>query len=79
MKVSELFLYKYLGEYICNLLICRAVLQNYGPIMHQLPDVVHVYLDMFGPLSGNRIHGNINSTLIVTKYDRGQSTTNLKL
>ena len=47
--------------------------------MHQLPDVVHVYLNMFGPLPGNWISGDIDSTLIVKKYDFGQSTTNLKL
>ena len=57
----------------------RAVLQNNGPVMHQLLDVVHVYLNMFGPLTGNWICGDINSTFIVTKYDCVQSTTNLKL
>ena len=79
MEVSELFLNKVLGENICNLLIYRAVLQNNGPVIHQLPDVVHVYINMFGPLFGNWICVDISSTLIVTKYDYGQSTTNTKL
>ena len=34
MKVSELLLWKYLGEYVCNLLIIRVVLQNDSPVMH---------------------------------------------
>ena len=44
MEVSEIFLCKFLGEDICNLLIYREVLQNNGPVMHQLPNVVHVNL-----------------------------------
>ena len=55
------------------------VLQNYGLVMHHLPDVVHVNIYVFGPLPSNWIFARINSTLIVTKYDCGQSTTNLKL
>ena len=55
MEVGELFLSKYLSENICNLLIRRAVLQNYCPVMHQLPNVVHVDLNMFGPLPLNWI------------------------
>ena len=48
--------------------------------MHQLSDVVHiVYLYMFGPLPSNWIYGDLNSTFIVTKYDCGHITTNLKL
>ena len=53
MEVSENFLYKYLGEDICNMLIYREVLQNNGPVMHRLPNVVHVDLNMFGPLPLN--------------------------
>ena len=51
MKVSELFLSKSLHENICNLLICGAILQNNCPVMHKLPDVVHVDLNVFGSLS----------------------------
>ena len=53
MKVSEIFLSKFIGEDICNLLICMAIFQNNGPIMHQLLDVVHVNLNMFGPIPLN--------------------------
>ena len=79
MEVSKKFLCKALGEDICNLLICRAVLQNYGPAMHQLSDVVHVNLYLLSIFPSNWICGDIISTFIVTKYDFGQSTTNLKL
>ena len=78
-KVTVLFLSKVLGEDIYNLLICKEILQNNGPVMHQLPDVVHVYLNMFGPLLGKWICGGLHSTLIVTKYDHGQRTNNIKL
>ena len=53
MEVSELILWKYVGEDVCNMLIGRAVLQNDGPVMRQFPDIVHVYLYMLGPLPGN--------------------------
>ena len=79
MEVSEIFLYKSLGQDIYNLSICRAVLQNYGILMHYLPNVVHVNLYVFGLLPSKSICGYLNRTLIVTKYDCGQSTTNLKL
>ena len=47
--------------------------------MHYLSDVVHVNLYMFGPLPGNWICGYLNSTLVFTKEDSGQSTTKIKL
>ena len=56
MEVSEIFLSKCFGENIYNLLICREILQNNCLVMHQLPDVVHVDLNMFGPLPLNWIH-----------------------
>ena len=71
MEVTEFFLCKSLGEDIYNLLIFRELLQNNGPIMHQIPYVVHVHLNMFGAFPGDWICANINSTLIVTKYDYG--------
>ena len=61
------------------MLIYRAVLQNYGPVMHQLPGVVHVNLYVLGPLPGNWICGYINGTLIVTKEDSGKGNTKIKL
>ena len=79
MEVSEIFLCKSLGEDIYNLLIYRVVLQNYCPVMYQLPDAVHVNLYVFGPLLGNWIYGDLDRTLVVTKYDCGQIITNPKL
>ena len=79
MEVSENFLSKFLGEDICNMLICREVLQNDGPVMQQFPNIVHMYLYMLGHLAGKWIYGDLNSTFIFTKYDCKQSTTNRKL
>ena len=79
MKVSEIFLSKVLGEDICNLLICREVFKKNGLAMHQLPNVVHVNLNMFGNIPLKWICGYLDSTLVVMKYYCGQRTTNLKL
>ena len=79
MEVSELILWKSLGEYFCNLLINRVLLHNVGPVMHQILDRVHVYLYMLGPLPSNRIFGYLNSTFIFTKYDSGKITTKIKI
>ena len=61
------------------MLISREVLHNDGPVMHWLPDMVHMDLYMLGPLPGNWIYGYINITLIVTKEEIRQITTNIKL
>ena len=53
MELSEIILWKYLGEDVCNILISREVLQNDGPVMHQFPDIVHMYIYMLGPLPSN--------------------------
>ena len=79
MEVSEIILWKYLGEDVYNLLISRAVLKNDGPVIHQFPIIVHVYLSMLGPLFDNWIYGYINSPMFVTKEDSGESTTKIKL
>ena len=48
--IGECLLCEALGEYI-NSLLCRwEILQRYHPLMHQAPDVVHVYLNVIGPL-----------------------------
>ena len=47
--------------------------------MHKLSDVVHVDLDVFGPLSLNQICRDIDSSLIVTKNDSRSDVTNVKL
>ena len=55
MEVRELLLSEALGENVCNLLICGAILQNNWFVMHKLSDVVHVDIDVFGSLSLNWI------------------------
>ena len=37
-----------------------------GAIMHKLPDVVHMDLNMFGSLSLNWIIADLNGTMIIT-------------
>jgi hypothetical protein len=47
----EFLLSEGLGEYVDSLLGGREVLQIDDPIMNQLPDKMHLDLDMFFPLS----------------------------
>ena len=64
--IGECILCEALGENDNNFLCRWAILQGYQLVMHQAPDVVHVYLNVFGPLSLHNISGNIDCTLIVT-------------
>ena len=47
------------------------ILQGYHLIMHQALDVVHVYLNMFGPLYLHWISVNISCTFIITPNECG--------
>jgi hypothetical protein len=47
----ELMLSKCLGEYVYSIFIGWIVLHIDDHVMHQLFDVIHMYLDVFGPLS----------------------------
>ena len=69
--LGEGLLYETLGENVGSFLCRWAILQGYHLIMHQAPDVVHVYINVFGSLSLHWIHGNIYSTFIVTLNDYG--------
>jgi hypothetical protein len=66
MQEVELLLSKCLGEDVCSLFDGWTVLQIDDPIMYQLSDVVHMDLDVFGPLSLHWISTKLESTLIVT-------------
>ena len=57
--IGEFFLYEALGENASSLLYRWEILQGYHLIMHQALDVVHVYLNLFGPLFLQWICGNI--------------------
>jgi hypothetical protein len=50
-KKVELLLSKCLGEDVCSLFSGWTVLQIDDPIMYHLSDVMHMDLDVFGPLS----------------------------
>jgi hypothetical protein len=46
-----------------------TILQIDDPIMYQLSDVMHMDLDVFGPLSLHWVSTKLESTLIVTPND----------
>ena len=48
---GESHLTKFLGEDVSSFLCKWLILQRYHLVMHQDPDVVHVYLNVLGPLS----------------------------
>ena len=49
--IGECILCEALGENVSSLLYRWEILQCYHLIMHQDTDVVHVYLNVFGPMS----------------------------
>jgi hypothetical protein len=75
----ELLLSKCLGEDVCSLFIGWTVLQIDDPIMYQLSDVVHMDLDVFGPLLLHWISTKLESTLIVTPNDSWMMKLDAKL
>jgi len=70
-QIGEVLLCKTLGENVSSLLCRWEIPQGYHLIMHQASNVVHVYLNVFGPLSLHWICVNIDFTLIVTPNDCG--------
>jgi hypothetical protein len=75
----ELLLSKCLGEDVCSLLVDGQVLQIDDPVMYQLSDVVHMDLDVFGPLSLHWVSAKLESTLIVTPNDSWMMKLDAKL
>ena len=65
-QIGECLLCEALGENVSNLLRRWEILKGYHLIMHQVLNVVHVYLNVFGPFSLHYINGNIYCTLIIT-------------
>jgi hypothetical protein len=61
---------KCLGEDVYSLFSEWTVLQIDDPVMHQLSDVMHMDLDVFGSLLQHRAFAKLESTLIVTPNDR---------
>ena len=70
-EIGEFLLYEALGENVSSLLCRWEILQGYHLIMHQALDVVHVYLNVFVPMSLHWIDVNIYCTFITTPNDRG--------
>ena len=69
--VGECLLCESLGENVSIFLYIWVILQGYHLITHQALDVVHVYLNVFSPLSLHWIYGNIYFTFIFTPNDYG--------
>ena len=65
-QIGECLLCEALGENFSSLLCRWEILQGYHLIMHQDPDVVHVYLNLFGTMYLHWISRNIYFTLIFT-------------
>jgi hypothetical protein len=65
----ELLPSKCLGEYVCSLFDRWIVLQIDDPVMYQLFDVMHMDLNVFGPLSLHWVFAKLESTLILTPND----------
>ena len=57
---------KSLSKSICNLILCRTVVQCDGSVMHQFPNVVHVNFYVLSPMLLNMITRDIDYTLVVT-------------
>lgn len=55
------------------------MLQIDDPVMYQLSDVVHMDLDVFGPLSLHWVSTNLESTMIVTPNDSRTMKLDVKL
>ena len=60
-----------LNENVSSFLCRWEILQGYHLIMHQDPDVVHVYINVFVFLSLHWIIQNLYFTVIVTPNYRG--------
>jgi hypothetical protein len=66
VQTMEFFLSESLGEDVDSLLSGREVLQIDDPVMNQLPDKMHMDLDMFCLLSLYWISTEFECTLVVT-------------
>ena len=70
-EISKGILTKKFGEYVCYLLwICTVKYIN-GTIMHNLPDILHMDLNVLGSLYLNWIIRDLNGAFIFTTYDNG--------
>ena len=70
-QIGECILCEALGENVSSLPCRWATLQGYHMFVHQDHDVVHVYINVFGPLSLHWISGNIDFTFSITPNDFG--------
>jgi hypothetical protein len=57
------------GEYFCNLLCCRKIVQINDLLLNQLHEKMHVDLDVFGLLMMNQVLRDLDGILIVIVDD----------
>jgi hypothetical protein len=62
----KLFSAQFLGEYVCNMLLCRYVLYLHNSYLNIVMDEVITNLDMLRPVMKNWILQDFNATLIIT-------------
>jgi hypothetical protein len=70
-KVLELRPGKWLGEDICNLLVCRKVLHMYCFPLHHISDVMVFDLNMFRFIVKHVILGELHTALVITMDNDG--------
>jgi hypothetical protein len=75
----ELLLSKCLREYVCNLFDGWTILQIDDTILYRLFDVMHMDLDVFGPLSLHWVAAKLESTPNVTPNDSQTKKLDAKL
>jgi hypothetical protein len=75
----EIFLSKCLGEDVYNMFGGCTTLQIDEDVMYLVFDVMHMDLDVFGPLSLHRVSTKLESTMIVTPNDSPMVEMDVKI
>jgi hypothetical protein len=73
MEEVEFFLSKCLGEDVCGLFDGWTVLKIDDHVMYELYDVMHMDLDVFGPMSLHWVSAKLKSTLIIALLAQGHT------
>jgi hypothetical protein len=79
MQEVELLLSKCLGENVCSFFSGWTVLQIDDLFKYHLSDVMHMDLNVIGPLSLHWVSAKLESTLIVTPNDSRTMKLDVKL
>ena len=66
LEVHKLHLGQWLGQYVCDLLICGNVLELHSYLLHHIANVLIFDLNMLGFIMKHRILRELDATLIIT-------------